>query len=329
MLGFSPRLVLKSFKGAKDGKGQPVLFDVGRLLHEEFLAVYRGAAAAADGWEDAAVTVAHRVGARLASAKVPVAQVVVALRSTDRLLTEAMLDDGGDARALAAAGTALAAELMSAFCADDDGLGDALLAGNAPDGAAPFYTVVLARGSATDRVVSAFRKRGTALLATSGHLLLPLAEAAALPLCRDVCEELGGEVWFCVAERPAARVALARKEVDEIDALVSSLGRPPGVYRIDDMLFENAVLETPEVRDELGKVVAPLLANPVLVETVLALLEADGNRAVAVKKLFIHRSTIDYRLWQIEQLTGLSPVNPRDLALLGTAIGLSRTNSLG
>jgi DNA-binding PucR family transcriptional regulator len=178
-------------------------------------------------------------------------------------------------------------------------------------------------------VVSAFRKRGPVLLATSGHLLLPLAEAAALPLCEEVCAEVGGEVWFSLAERPAARVALARKEVDEIDALVASLGRPPGVYRIDDMLFESAVMETPEVRDELGKAVAPLLANPVLVETVLALLEADGNRAVAVKKLFIHRSTIDYRLWQIEQLTGLSPVNPRDLAVLGTAIGMSRTNALG
>jgi hypothetical protein len=304
-----------------------VLFDVGRLLHEEFLAVYRAAAADADGWEDTAVSVAHRVGSRLTSARVPVSHVVVALRSADRLLTEAMLDDGGDARALAAAGTTLAAELLSAFCTEDDGLADALLAGSAPDGAAPFYTVVSMRGALADRVVSAFRERVPVLLSTSGHLLLPVTEAAALPLCRDVREEIGGEVWFSVAERPAARVALARKEVDEIDALVASLGRPPGVYRIDDMLFESAVMETPEVRDELGKVVAPLLANPVLVDTVLALLEADGNRAVAVKKLFIHRSTIDYRLWQIEQLTGLSPVNPRDLAVLGTAIGMSRANA--
>ncbi|GGU31393.1 PucR family transcriptional regulator [Lentzea flava] len=306
-----------------------MLVDAGRLLHEEFLAVYRAAAADADGWEDAAEAVAHRVGSRLVSARVPVAQVVVALRSTDRLLTETMLDDGGDARALAAVGTVLAAELMSAFCAQDDGLADALFAGDTPDDAAPFYTVVSVRGVVTDRVVSAFRKRGPVFPATSGHLLLPVAEAVALPLCREVREELGGEVWFCLAERPAARVALARNEVDEIDALVASLGRPPGVYRIDDMLFESAVIRTPEARDELGRVVAPLLANPVLVETVLALLEADGNRAEAVKKLFIHRSTIDYRLWQIEQLTGLSPVNPRDLAVLGTAIALSRTNSLG
>ncbi|MEU3642639.1 helix-turn-helix domain-containing protein [Lentzea sp. NPDC034063] len=306
-----------------------MLFDVGRLLHEEFLAVYRAAAADADGWEDAAVTVAHRVGSRLRSAKVPVAHVVVALRSTDRLLTEAMLDDGGDARALAAAGTALAAELMASFCAADDGLADAVLGGGAPDGAAAFYTVVSVRGALVDRVVNAFRRRGTVLCASSGHLLLPVSEGAALALCREVCLELGGEMWLCVAERPAARVPLARREVDEIDALVSSLGRPPGVYRIDDVLFESAMVQTPEVRDELDKVVAPLLANPVLVETVLALLEADGNRAVAVRKLFIHRSTIDYRLWQIEELTGLSPVNPRDLAVLGTAIGMSRANAWG
>ncbi|RAS66117.1 PucR-like helix-turn-helix protein [Lentzea atacamensis] len=298
-----------------------MLFDVGRLLHEEFLPVYR-AAADTDGWEDMAVSVAHRAGSRLASAKISIAHMVMALRSTDRLLTEAMLDDGGDARALAAAGTALAAELMSAFCAGDDGLADAVLAGSAPDGAAAFYTVVSVRGALPIRVVSAFRDRGPVLLATSGHLLLPAAEAAALSLCLDVQKEFGGEVWFSVAERPVARMALARREADEIDALVASLGRPPGVYRIDDVLLESAVMETPEARDELGKVLAPLLANPVLVETVLALLEADGNRAVAAKKLFIHRSTIDYRSWQIEQLTGLSPVNPRDLAVLGTAIGM-------
>ncbi|WP_394621188.1 PucR family transcriptional regulator [Lentzea sp. JNUCC 0626] len=304
-------------------------FDVNLLLHEEFLTVYRAAAAAADGWESAAVMAAHRVGARLRAAKTPVSQVVAALRDTDRALTEAVLDAGGDARAVAAAGTALAAELMSAFCVGEDGLADAVLAGDAPDSAAACYSVVSVRGTLAERVVSAFRRRGTVLLSSSGHVLLPVAEPVALAACRDVCAELGGEVWLCVAERPAARVPLARKEVDEIDALVASLGRPPGVYRIDDVLFESALTDTPEVREELDRVVAPLLANPVLVDTVLALLEADGNRASAVRKLFIHRSTIDYRLWQVEQLTGLSPVNPRDLAVLGTAISTSRAHARG
>ncbi|MGI5501267.1 PucR family transcriptional regulator [Lentzea sp. CA-135723] len=305
-----------------------MLFDVERLLHEEFLAVYRAAAAAAD-WEDVAVTAAHRAGARLRSAKVPVPQVVSALRATGGVLTEAMLAGGGDPRAVAAAGTAVSAELMAAFCVGDDGLADAVLAGDAPDSAAASYTVVSVRGALADQVVNAFRQRGAVLLTSSGHLLLPLAEQAALAACQDVCQELGGEVWLCVAERPAALVPLARREADEIDALVASLGRPPGVYRIDDVLFESALTDTPEVRDELDRVVAPLLANPVLVDTVLALLEAEGNRAVAVKKLFIHRSTIDYRLWQVERLTGLNPVNPRDLAVLGTAISTSRANAWG
>ncbi|ANZ42347.1 hypothetical protein BBK82_46960 [Lentzea guizhouensis] len=219
---------------------------------------------------------------------------------------------------------------MAAFRAGDDGLADALLAGTAPEAdVSPFYTVVAVRGGILDRVATAFRRKGPVLVSGSGHLLLPLPEVAALPVCRDVLEELGVEVWLCVAERPAARVPLARKEVDEIDALVLSLGRPPGVYRIDDMLFETAVTGTPEVREELGRVAAPLLANPVLCETIVALLDADGNRAEAVKQLFIHRSTIDYRLWQVEQLTGLSPVNPRDLAVLGTAIAMSRAHARG
>ncbi|SES37248.1 PucR family transcriptional regulator [Lentzea albida] len=297
--------------------------DVDRLLKRELRAVYRAACADDNGWRELAEVTARGIGAGLGAVGVSLHDVAAAVRSAHGVLIESMLDNA-NARALALVGTVVATELLEAFCTRAEGLADALLAGRVPDGAAVSYTVVSVRGAARDETVDAFRRRGAVLEATSGHLLLPLAESATLSLCEHVRGEIGGEAWLCIAERPVALVASAREEVDEIDALVEALGRPPGVYRIDDVAVESALAATPEVRDELGKIIAPLLANRVLVQTVLALLEADGNRAVAVKKLFIHRSTIDYRLWQIEQLTGLRPGNPRDLALLGAAIALNR-----
>ncbi|USX53985.1 CdaR family transcriptional regulator [Lentzea sp. HUAS12] len=306
----------------------PAPFDVDRLLTQEFLGVYRAACAGDDGWQALAEATGRRVGASLVAAGVSAHDAATALRSTHSALTESMLDEA-NTRALAAVGTVVATELLVVFCVKEEGPADALLSGSTPDGVAASYTVVSVRGAARDQAVNAFRCREEVLVATSGHLLLPLAEPAALSLCEHVRGEVDGEVWLCVAERPADRVPLARKEVDEVDALVAALCRPPGVYRIDDVLFESALAATPEVRDELDRIIAPLLANRVLVETVCALLEADGNRAVAVRKLFIHRSTIDYRLGQVEQLTGLRPGDPRDLALLGTAIALSRAKPGG
>ncbi|WP_374192733.1 helix-turn-helix domain-containing protein [Streptomyces sp. MBT62] len=57
-----------------------------------------------------------------------------------------------------------------------------------------------------------------------------------------------------------------------------------------------------------------------MLETLKALIAADGNRARAASELIIHRSTIDYRLQRIEQLTGHSPTTICGMRTLCTAL---------
>lgn len=316
--------------------------DLVAQLREELRPVYREAAQNVPGWEERAVSIATRIGDQLASLRITRSSLVSALRTVDRLLTQAVAVSVGTALQVAAVGTIVAMEVLSGFhegqgMRDERALAEALLAGRSVPAdagvAGSVFSVIAVRanGSSPTDVENAFRSLAGEVVpslfgsvsSATGHLLVPMEEDAAVVLCERVRQELFGSVWLCVSERPVGEIPLACKEVDDLLELVTSLGRAPGVYRITDVLFEYAAVATPEVSAELSRVVAPLLANPVLVETLTALVEADGNRALAVKRLFIHRSTIDYRLWQVEQLTGLSPVNPRDLAVLSTALAVS------
>jgi DNA-binding PucR family transcriptional regulator len=74
------------------------------------------------------------------------------------------------------------------------------------------------------------------------------------------------------------------------------------------------------VADLLVTKIEPITRNGVLLETLRALLTADGNRSKAAAKLIIHRSTLDYRLQRIEQLTGYDPTSVRQLHVLSTAL---------
>ena len=132
---------------------------------------------------------------------------------------------------------------------------------------------------------------------------------------------------MALAERPKEEIADGYAEAADVMRLVVAGRRPGGAYRLSDVLVEYAVTSHERVTENLAAVIKPLRAHGVLWETLTVLIDADYNRNKAARDLFIHRSTIDYRLWQIEQLTGLSPVNPRDLAVLGTAIAMSRADA--
>jgi DNA-binding PucR family transcriptional regulator len=70
----------------------------------------------------------------------------------------------------------------------------------------------------------------------------------------------------------------------------------------------------------LAALIEPVAGRPELLETLKALITADGNRARAASELIIHRSTIDYRLRRIEELTGHSPTSVSGMRTLCTAL---------
>jgi DNA-binding PucR family transcriptional regulator len=70
-----------------------------------------------------------------------------------------------------------------------------------------------------------------------------------------------------------------------------------------------------------------VLGNDVLRETLVAFLEADGNRSRTAQSLIVHRSTLDYRLGRIAAVTGHSPTTPRGLQVLGTALTICKVDA--
>ncbi|GAA3440184.1 hypothetical protein GCM10018954_098070 [Kutzneria kofuensis] len=134
---------------------------------------------------------------------------------------------------------------------------------------------------------------------------------------------LGASPWCATAHRSRDRIASGYEEAADILTLAVASGRPPGVFRLDDFLIEYAVLRQSAVTDSLFAIVKPVLANDMLRETLSVLIESDFNRNAAAQALYIHRSTLDYRIHRIEEATGYSPMSGRGAQVLTVAMTAS------
>ncbi|MCX5257813.1 helix-turn-helix domain-containing protein [Streptomyces canus] len=154
-----------------------------------------------------------------------------------------------------------------------------------------------------------------------GQLLVPAPDRQqALRLAHQVREDLGDGVWISVAWGPYEELGSGVREMTNVLTVVCALNRRPGVYQLGDVAVECAVANSPAVSRCLAALIEPVVTRPELMETLKALIEADGNRARAASELIIHRSTIDYRLQRIEQLTGHSPTSVGGMRTLCTAL---------
>jgi DNA-binding protein Fis len=166
--------------------------------------------------------------------------------------------------------------------------------------------------------------RGALSLVTGddGFVLAPAAdEASALTLCREVQRRLGGDVWFAVSWRSRQEVSAGRQQASSVLALARGGGRPPGTYQVGDVLVEYAVMQDSSVMSNLVSLITPILRQEALRTTLEVFIDANGNRSKAASVLKIHRSTLDYRLSRIEQLTGCQPTSARGVQMLATALG--------
>ena len=103
-------------------------------------------------------------------------------------------------------------------------------------------------------------------------------------------------------------------------ALARGGGRAPGTYQVDDVLVEYAVMQDSSVMANLVSLITPILRQEALRTTLEVFIDANGNRSKAAGVLNIHRSTLDYRLGRIEQLTGCQPTSARGVQMLATAL---------
>jgi hypothetical protein len=153
-----------------------------------------------------------------------------------------------------------------------------------------------------------------------GYVLLPAEnDEDGLRLAGELSRRLSFPAWLAVTRRQT-RLQEETREAREVAAIAVAAGRPPGLYRMTDLPVEYAVVRQPAVLHGLNELIAPIADRPVLRAAVVALAAADGNRSKAAVDIGVHHSTLDYRLRQIRESTGLDPTSARDLSVLSIAL---------
>ncbi|WP_206784995.1 CdaR family transcriptional regulator [Amycolatopsis sp. MtRt-6] len=191
---------------------------------------------------------------------------------------------------------------------------------------APAYAVMAFRTVSASTVDdSVFGEPGTGVLTAlcehGGYVLVPAGdEETGFARCAGLHTSLPDGTWAGVSWQKTGRLPAGRAEAADVVTAALAARRPPGCYLLGDVLVEYAVLTQRPVADLLVAKIEPITRNEVLLETLRALLAADGNRSKAAAELIIHRSTLDYRLQRIEQLTGYDPTSLRQLHILSTAL---------
>lgn len=205
-----------------------------------------------------------------------------------------------------------------------------LIAGRPPAGAdhCQTYLVVVARQAQNAAAVDPAQLRAacgpgtlTALIDSAVVLLIPgIAGEPTERAVRAVAGLMPGRVWLGAARTPSRDVPAAYREAGTVARLAMASRRPPGVYRLDDVLLEYAVMSNEAVAADLADLARPLAEHQDLWNTLTAFLDKDCSRASAARNLFIHRSTLDYRLDRIRKLTGYDPTSTRGAQVLSMAL---------
>jgi hypothetical protein len=210
---------------------------------------------------------------------------------------------------------------------------------------APAYGVLLVAGPVAREHLRSFEAavadlgEGEALWrlhATGANVLVPVAPEDApawldgAPATLARLARAGGDaplVGTAAWGEGAEGVARAGDDAVTVLRLVTGLGRPPGLYRLDDVLLEAALGGTaPGPAARLAAILAPL--SDELLGTLEAYLAHDADRRATAAGLHVHPNTLDYRLRRIADLTGRSPLTARGLQVLGAALTLRRVGRI-
>lgn len=141
------------------------------------------------------------------------------------------------------------------------------------------------------------------------------------PLVAKLQEALGSSVLAAAAEADdPALIPQAADEARRVMELLRRLGRPPGLYRFDDVLLEYQLARPGDGLARLAAKLDPLADHPHLLQTLRAFVNRGHNRRQTALDLHIHRNTLDYRLRRVVALTGLDLAVPAQARLLEAAL---------
>ncbi|MCW2783765.1 MAG: carbohydrate diacid transcriptional activator CdaR [Marmoricola sp.] len=170
-----------------------------------------------------------------------------------------------------------------------------------------------------DRAFSTLESTGGIVLAPACDLKTE-PSAAFAAVVDDVDQLLGATTYIGLTlDRAQHQIPVAVGESVRLARLARLLGRPPGVYSLDDLLTEYQLTQPGPARERLIAKVRPLDGNPHLVEALSSVLAHD-NIKLAAEELHVHANTLHYRLRRVSELTGLDPAKAGDLRVLAAAL---------
>ncbi|MFP3963449.1 helix-turn-helix domain-containing protein [Actinomadura fulvescens] len=164
------------------------------------------------------------------------------------------------------------------------------------------------------------------LTAEGGTVLLPADSDGhamdALPdLVTQVAAATARPVTASVSAAPDhAGIPAALAEAKQVADLVARLNRPPGLYRLEDVLLEYQLARPGRALTGLAAKLDPLDSRPDLLATVESFVRHGHNRSHASAELRVHRNTLDYRLTKVAKMTGIDLTRPEGLRLLDAAV---------
>ncbi|MCS7476436.1 PucR family transcriptional regulator [Umezawaea endophytica] len=194
-----------------------------------------------------------------------------------------------------------------------------------------YALVVLSLGRHPDEGISARRalRRVQDELRTTLHLLDAHGGVLLLPPDQPVTalvDRLGtvahATAAYVLADTPD--LPAAHRQARDVLDIVVRLGRPPGAYRLEDVLLEYQLGQVTPATAALAALLDPLSDNPDLLPTLELYLAEDLNRRRTAARLHLHPNTVDYRLRRVVALTGLDPARPVDLQRIGAALAARR-----
>ncbi|MFW6689993.1 PucR family transcriptional regulator [Streptomyces sp. MAR4 CNX-425] len=171
----------------------------------------------------------------------------------------------------------------------------------------------------------------TALDAGGGTALLPVpvpeepAWAALCGLIDRTALAVGAPVTAAAAEAAPDGLPAAVAQTADIVELVRRTDRPPGLYRLADVLLDYQLSRPSEALAGLAELLEPLAGRPELLHTLETYLARDLDRRGTAAALHVHPNTVDYRIRRIARLTGLTPTAPADARRLSAALVARRT----
>ena len=193
----------------------------------------------------------------------------------------------------------------------------------------PFAAAVQGAPARRHSELASALRDGGVLALTEGVRVAGLARDGA----RSPLPGLSGDVVLAMAPpTPRADLATALDDMRRLADLGRRLGRT-GVMMVDELLPELLLDSAPRVADALRqRALGPLETDRPrrsadLVQTLSVYVDASLDRRLAAERLHVHPNTLDYRLRQVQELTGLDVHRPEDLVLVMLALRQRELNA--